>query len=45
VSQLADHFVKDPAEVVHIQQQVSVKVLEVDADRGRVSLTMKGLAE
>ncbi len=43
VSQLADRYVKDPAEVVHIQQQVTVKVLEIDEERGRVSLTMRGL--
>ena len=30
VSQLADRFVKDPAEVVKVQQQVRVTVLEVD---------------
>ncbi len=43
VSQLADRYVKDPAEVVHIQQQVTVKVLEIDEERGRVSLTMRGV--
>ncbi len=40
ISQLADHFVKDPAEVVHIQQQVLVKVLEIDDERGRVALKL-----
>ncbi len=43
VSQMADRFVKDPTEVVHIQQQVTVKVLEIDEERGRVGLTMRGL--
>ncbi|MDO4930447.1 MAG: Tex family protein [Bacteroidales bacterium] len=43
VSQLADHYVKDPAEVVHIQQQVMVRVVEIDEERGRVALSMKGL--
>jgi len=41
VSQLADRFVNDPAEVVKVQQQVMVTVLEVDADRRRISLSMR----
>jgi uncharacterized protein len=43
VSQLADRFVRDPAEVVHAGQQVEVRVLEVDPARKRISLSMKGL--
>lgn len=43
VSQLADRFVRDPAEVVRAGQQVHVRVLEVDASRKRISLSMKGL--
>ncbi|WP_305042896.1 Tex family protein [Geoalkalibacter sp.] len=41
VSQLADRFVKDPNEVVRVGQQVQVRVLEVDAKRKRISLTMR----
>lgn len=41
VSQLADKFVSDPNEVVKLQQQVKVKVVEVDMVRKRISLTMK----
>ena len=41
VSQLADRFVKDPREVVKAGDIVKVKVLEVDARRRRISLTMK----
>lgn len=41
VSQLADKFVSDPNEVVKLQQQVKVKVVEVDMARKRISLTMK----
>jgi len=41
ISEMADRFVKDPAEIVHVQEKVTVKVLEVDRDRGRISLTMK----
>ena len=43
ISQLADKFVKDPADVVKLDQKVQVKVMEVDKARGRVSLSMKGL--
>ena len=42
ISQLADQFVRDPADIVRVQQQVSVTVLEVDAARKRIGLSMKG---
>ncbi len=41
VSQMADKYVSDPAQVVSLRQRVTVKVLEADTERGRVSLTMK----
>lgn len=41
ISQLADKFVKNPAEVVHLQQEVLVTVLEVDSRRKRIALSMK----
>ena len=41
VSQLANKFVQDAREVVKTGQIVKVKVLEVDAARKRISLTMK----
>lgn len=41
VSQLSHQFVTDPNQVVKLQQQVKVKVLEVDLDRKRISLSMK----
>ena len=43
VSQLADKFVKNPADVVRLHQEVMVKVLDIDRERGRVQLTMKGV--
>jgi uncharacterized protein len=42
ISQLADKFIADPNQVVKLQQQVQVKVLEVDLIRKRIGLTMKG---
>ncbi len=41
VSQMANTFIKDPNEVVKINQQVLVKVMEVDVARKRISLNMK----
>jgi uncharacterized protein len=41
ISQLADKFVKDPREVVKAGDVVSVRVVEVDAKRRRIALTMK----
>jgi uncharacterized protein len=45
VSQLADRFVRDPAEVVKVQQKVTVKVVEVDKARKRIALSMKGVPQ
>ncbi len=41
ISQLADHFVKDPADVVKVNQKVTVMVMDVDPARNRISLSMK----
>jgi len=41
ISQLADRFISDPSEVVKVQQRVTVRVLDVDKARGRISLSMK----
>jgi len=43
VSQMADKYISDPAEVVKLHEHVKVKVLEVDVSRKRIQLTMKGL--
>ena len=41
VSQISDRFVKDPSEVAKVGQKLTVKVLEVDLVRGRISLTAR----
>jgi protein Tex len=41
ISELSDRFVRDPAEVVKVQQKVSVAVLSLDLQRGRIALSMK----
>jgi uncharacterized protein len=43
ISQIADRYVKDPNDVVKLNQKVMVEVLDVDVDRKRIQLTMKGL--
>ena len=41
VSHLADTYVADPSKVVAVGKEVLVTVLEVDRERGRISLSMK----
>ncbi|PPK99701.1 Tex family protein [Parapedobacter indicus] len=41
LSQLANRYIKDPNEVVKVQQKVTVTVIEVDEKRNRISLSMK----
>lgn len=41
VSQLSNRFVRDPSEVVKVNQKVLVTVLDVDVERKRISLSMK----
>ncbi len=41
ISQMANRFIKSPSEVVKLQQQVQVKIIELDMSRKRVMLSMK----
>ncbi|WP_257669300.1 Tex family protein [Parapedobacter tibetensis] len=41
LSQLANRFIKDPNEVVKVQQKVMVTITEIDEKRNRISLSMK----
>lgn len=43
ISELADRFIRRPLDVVQVGDIVKVKVLDVDLDRNRISLSMKGL--
>jgi uncharacterized protein len=43
LSELSDQYVKHPLSVVQTGQAVTVRVLQVDAGRKRISLSMKGL--
>ena len=41
VSEIAHKYITDPAEVLKLNQQVMVKVLEVDSQRKRIALSIK----
>jgi uncharacterized protein len=41
ISEIANRFIKDPAEILQINQKVNVKVLEVDIARNRILLSIK----
>ncbi|MBW2011624.1 MAG: S1 RNA-binding domain-containing protein, partial [Deltaproteobacteria bacterium] len=41
ISQMADRFIKDPAEVVKLNQAIYVTVIDVDVKRKRIALSMK----
>ncbi len=41
VSEMADHYVKDPGEIVKVEELVSVRVLGVDRARRRISLSLR----
>lgn len=41
ISQICDKYIKHPSEVLKVGDVVNVKILSVDADKNRISLTMK----
>lgn len=43
ISQMADKYVSDPMQVVKLRQQVTVRIQEIDFQRRRISLSMRGL--
>ena len=43
ISELSHKFIKSPHEVVKINQKVNVKVIDIDRDRKRISLSLKDL--
>lgn len=45
ISQLTDHFISSPHEVVAIGQPVRVRVMDIDALRGRIALSMKDVKQ
>ncbi len=43
ISQICDHYIKHPSEELSVGQIVDVKVLGVDLEKNRISLTMKNI--
>lgn len=43
ISQISDRFVSAPAEVLSIGQTVRARVLDIDYNRGRIALTLRGM--
>ncbi len=41
ISQIVNRFIKDPAEVLKLEQKVQVKVTGIDKERKRIQLSMK----
>lgn len=41
ISQIVNRFIKDPAEVLSVNQEVTVKVINVDIEKKRITLSMK----
>jgi uncharacterized protein len=41
ISEMADGYVKNPADVVRVNQKVTATVLSVDKERSRISLSLK----
>ena len=41
VSEMADHYVRNPYEVVSVGDVVQVRVLQVDRERGRIGLSLR----
>jgi uncharacterized protein len=42
ISEIADKYVKNPLEIFSVGQVIDVRIIAVDIDRGRISLSMKG---
>jgi uncharacterized protein len=45
ISNLADRYVSNPADIVKLHQHVRVKILDVDTERGRIQLSLKDVEQ
>lgn len=45
VSQMADRYVSDPSKVLKVHQQLQARVVQVDLDRKRIGLSLKGIQQ
>ena len=45
ISELAERYVRDPAEVVSLGEEIRVRVIDIDKNRKRIALSLKGVEE
>ena len=45
ISQMGDRRVKHPSEVLKLRQTIKVRVIGVDLDRKRISLSLRGVEQ
>ena len=45
ISEMADRFISDPNEIVKLHQHIKVRVKEVDVERKRIQLSLKGVEQ
>ena len=43
ISQISDKYIKHPSEVLAVGDVIKVKIMDVDVNKGRISLTLKGV--
>lgn len=43
ISQMADKYISDPSEILHLHQHVKVRVVEVDRKRNRIALSLRNV--
>lgn len=41
ISQIADKYIKNPLEIINVGDILDVSIIDIDTDRGRISLTLK----
>ena len=41
ISEITNRFIKDPSEILHVEQKVKVKVIKIEADKKRIALSIK----
>jgi uncharacterized protein len=41
ISQITDRFIKDPSDVLKLDQKIMVRVVDIDVERKRIQLSMK----
>ena len=44
ISQITNRFIKDPAEILSVNDHVTVKVIDIDLKKNRISLSMKDVS-